>query len=499
MIVLSDVRSGFHRIKQQFVLSFMPWRGHYPMNVGYRSGFSFLGFLMVCSSILLLQSPPVEAQAWSATQKDGVYNIRDFGAVGDGQADDTLAIQKAIDAAAPSGGIVLVPVGRWLCRGHLELKIGVHLSGLNTSPVSWEPATGSILMPTEGRGNEEGPAFIEMRSSTSVSGLTIYYPEQRVEEIQPYPWTIQIRANPANRTEVSFDSTVADVTLINSFNGIRTGPTENGRHRIIRVNGCVLRRGILVDWTGDIGRIEDVQFHSHFWASPAFHGSWDKVFAYMQQHLEAFIFGRSDWEYVSNTFVFPASVGYRFIETLNGACNGQFSGIGADATGTAVLVEHIQPQGLLITNGEFDSHRVGRSTQVIIEATARGNIRLVNCGFWGPVEHNVLDHGMGFTSLTDCYFSNDSETTLYSVEVESGKIQIQNCTFGGVEDQRSPGHPSTGSPRQHQPPSIHLGPKVVSAIVRGNNGFHGVDVKNEIGARAILEGNEPFDPKGSSL
>ena len=452
----------------------------------------------VMSLLLLVSAIPPAGRSAARTESIvenaayGFYNIRDYGAAGDGETDDTSAIQKAIDAAAASGGVVWVPVGRWLCRGHLELKMGVHLSGLNLSPMSWEPATGSILMPTEGRGNESAPAFIEMRSSTSLTNITIFYPEQKVEDIEPYPWTVQIRGNPAHKGEVSFDSTVADVTLINSYDGIRTGPTENGRHRIVRVNGCVLRRGIYVDWTGDIGRIEDVQFHSHFWAGAAFHGNWDKVFAFMQRNLEAFVFGRSDWEYVSNTFVFPASVGYRFVETENGSCNGQFLGIGADATATAVLVEQIQAQGLLITNGEFDSHRVGRSTQVVIEQGARGNVRFVNCGFWGPAEHNVVVRGDGFTSLSDCYFSNDSDTKMYAIEVQAGKIQINNCTFGGIEKQGTPGHAPGRSATQLQPPSIHLAAGVRSAIVRGNNGFHGVEIKNDIGARAVIADNEPF-------
>jgi len=33
--------------------------------------------------------------------------------------------------------------------------------------------------------------------------------------------------------------------------------------------------------------------------------------------------------------------------------NGQLSGIGADATQNAVVVEAVQPMGLLITNGQF--------------------------------------------------------------------------------------------------------------------------------------------------
>jgi hypothetical protein len=427
-------------------------------------------------------------------------SIADFGAVADGQTDCTAAIQKAIDAASQKGGVVVIPIGRWRCNGHLELKMGVHLSGLNQAPQSWEPATGSILLATEGRGNEDAPAFLEMRSSTSLKGVTIYYPEQKVDDIRPYPWTIQIRAQSADTNAVSFDSTVENVTLINSYNGIRTGPTENGRHRLFQINGCVLRRGILVEGTGDIGRIENVQFHSHFWAHPAFAGNWNKVFAYMQQNLEAFIFGRTDWEYVNNTFVFPAKVGYRFIESpaksWGGACNGQFSGIGADACDTCVLVESLQPQGLQIVNGEFNAHRVGRSTQVVVEPDCSGSIRFVNCGFWGPVAHNAVLRGTSFVSFTDCYFSNDNhDDPGWSIVAEAGKLQVQNCTFDARSKQRKPGNAWTGNDPRAQPGSIHLKPGLRHAIIRGNNGYYGVNIKNEIGKKAILGENEPWKPK----
>ena len=450
------------------------------------------GLVLGMSVSAQVPAPSVLSQA----QAQGVFNIVDFGATAGGQADCTPAIQRAINAASEKGGVVLVPVGRWRCDGHLELKKGVHLSGVNQAPQSWEPATGSILLPTEGRDQESGPAFIEMRSSTSIKGVTIYYPEQRVEDIRPYPWTIRIRANPADRSEVSFDSTVENVTLINSYNGIRTGPTENGRHRLFQINGCVLRRGILVDWTGDIGRIENVQFHSHFWAHPAFEGNWKKVYAYMQQNLEAFIFGRTDWEYVNNTFVFPARVGYRFIETENGACNGQFSGIGADACDTCMLVESIQPQGLLVSNGEFNAHRVGRSTQIVVEPGCSGSIRFVNCGFWGPVAHNAVLRGPAYVSFSECYFSNDNQQDPgYSIVAENGKLQVHNSTFDARSRERKPGNAWTGHDARNQPGSIHLKAGLKSAILQGNNGYYGVKIQNDIGRKAILRDNEPFQPK----
>ena len=424
----------------------------------------------------------------------GVFDIREFGAIGGGNVDCTSAIQKAIDAASAKGGVVLIPAGKFLVQGHLLVRPGVHVAGINQAPQSWEPATGSILLATEGRDHEEGSALFEMRSSTSVRGVTIFYPEQIVDDIRPYPWTFHIRANPARPREVSFDATIENVTLVNSYNGIRTGPSENGRHRIMGVHGCVLRRGILVDWTGDIGRIENVQFHCHFWGHKDFAGNFNKAFAFMQKNLEAFIFGRTDWEYVTNTFVFPAKIGYHFIETNSGACNGQFLGIGADASETCMVVEAIQPQGLLITNGEFNSHREGRSTQLVVEKNCRGNIRLVNCGFWGPVEHNAVLLGNSFVSFSDCYFSNNFDTPSYALVAEGGKLQVSQCTFDAVSQRRKPGNAFADQDLRVQPPSIHLRPGLQHAIVRGNNGYYGVKISNDIGGKAIIADNEPWDP-----
>lgn len=445
------------------------------------------------AALALAVSGPTPAQHLTeALQGEGVHSVTAYGAVGDGAMDNTVAFQQAIDAASVKGGVVFVPAGRWLVKGHLVLKPGVHLMGVNAAPQSWEPQSGTVLLAVEGRGDEAAPAFIEMRSSTSLEGVTIYYPEQKVDDIRPYPWTIQIRGDAAVKNDVSFDETVQNVTLINSYNGIRTGPTENGRHRIMGVHGCVLRRGIYIDWTGDVGRVENVQFHSHFWANAAFGGNWDKVFAYMRAHLEAFTFGRTDWEYVTNTFVFPAKIGYKFIETENGACNGQFSGIGADACDTALEIGAIQPQGLQITNGEFNAHRVGRSTQLVILPECHGNVRLVNCGFWGPVEHNALLRGGGYVSFSDCYFSNNYDAPGAAIVAEAGKLQVQNCTFDALAKRRKPGNAFAGEPARYQPPSIHLKPGVRSAIVRGNNGYYGVNVINEIGAKAIVTDNEPY-------
>ncbi|MDE3098566.1 MAG: glycoside hydrolase family 28 protein [Verrucomicrobiota bacterium] len=61
------------------------------------------------------------------TQAGGIFNVRNFGARGNGTALDNPAINQAIDAAARAGGgTVLVPAGTYLC-GSIHLKSNVHL------------------------------------------------------------------------------------------------------------------------------------------------------------------------------------------------------------------------------------------------------------------------------------------------------------------------------------------------------------------------------------
>jgi polygalacturonase len=58
---------------------------------------------------------------------DDYFNVRKFGAAGDGKALDSPAINKAIDAAAEAGGgTVLIPAGSYL-SGSIHLKSNIHL------------------------------------------------------------------------------------------------------------------------------------------------------------------------------------------------------------------------------------------------------------------------------------------------------------------------------------------------------------------------------------
>jgi polygalacturonase len=65
--------------------------------------------------------------ASTTTAPMGIFDVRKYGATGDGKTLDTVAVNKAIEAAAAvGGGVVLFPAGMYLCFS-IRLKSQVHL------------------------------------------------------------------------------------------------------------------------------------------------------------------------------------------------------------------------------------------------------------------------------------------------------------------------------------------------------------------------------------
>jgi hypothetical protein len=402
---------------------------------------------------------------WSAT--NDVFVVQDFGARGDGKSDDTAAFQRALDTAGKAGGgVIYAARGNYFFAGHLVVPSAVTLKGMWESVPSHvglrdaktpKPTDdGTTFLATESRGQEDGAPFITLNNNSTLKGVVIYYPEQKVdEEPQAYPWSVAMRGkNPA----------VLEVELLNSYNGIDA--RHNERHLIRDVQGQPLRRGIMIDDIYDIGRVENVHFNPWWSLKP-------KLFQWQQAHGEAFIIGRSDWQYVFNTFCFGYNIGYKFIETRAGVCNGNFLGIGADDCFTAVTVENSAPFGLLISNGEFVSFHGPDPTMVRVEPTNLGSVRFVNCAFWGPCNQIAKIAGRGTTGFSDCTFVqwDHNKEGRSAIQASDGTVLVRGCEF------------------RENKPQIELGQGVRRAVITDNVIAGALRLTNRAGPKAVIANN----------
>lgn len=352
------------------------------------------------------------------------FNVKDFGAVGDGKTDCTEAFQKALDAAAPSFGTVFADGGNYLFKGHLNVPNGVTLKGTFDGALSHNGIRdkgfplptdgGTCFLVTENEGVEEGPAFITLNTSSTLKGVVIYYPNQKPDKIPvPYPWSIAMRGKNPN---------VFQVELLNSYNGIDA--TQNERHIVRDVTGQPLRRGIFADAIYDIGRWENIHFNPWFSMT-------DPLWNWQLENGEAFIIGRSDWHYLTNCFCYGYKVGYKFIMTNAGACNAQLLGIGADGCNKSVLVEACNSIGLMFVNAELVA-MFGKDPVMleISENCKDGVIMFQNSVFWGPCKTNVIQKA-GSLTLQGCNFAewDFKGEGNSSINVLGGDTIIDACRF----------------------------------------------------------------------
>ncbi|MCP5516232.1 MAG: hypothetical protein H7A45_03125 [Verrucomicrobiales bacterium] len=394
-------------------------------------------------------------------------SVRNFGAVGDGVADDTAAFQKALDAAAAAGGgTVHAPRGNYLFAGSLNVPAGVSLRGI------WEsvPAhngirdrglpkptdDGTTFLVTGGAGDESATPFLTLNHNSTLKGVVLYYPNQKPDDVpEPYPWAIHIRGkNPA----------VLAVEMLNPYNGINTTGSE--RHLIRDVHGQPLRRGVLVDQIYDIGRIENVHFNPWWSMQP-------KLFQWQMENGEAFIFGRTDWQYVLNTFCFGYRIGYHFIKTEKGVCNGNFLGLGADDCQTSLVVDDCAPFGLLITNGEFVSFHGPDPTMIDVREENTGSVRFVNCAFWGPCNQIAKVAGRGTVGFTDCTFVqwDRNREGRHAIQAAGGTLLVRGCEFR--------------APR----PQIDLGEGVRRAVITDNVFGGDEHIRNQTTGKVAIANN----------
>lgn len=395
--------------------------------------------------------------AWPSTaeprgEPNMTVNVRDHNAAGDGATDDTAAFQAALDQAGEAGGgVVTVPRGDYLIGGRLVVPDHVTLEGTWRAPITGGHHHGSTLLATAGRGEADGEPFISLRTNATLSGLTVFYPEQTAPEPTPYPWCVR---------QVADNASLINVLLVNPYQAVDCGTVTGGRHFISGLYAQALKTGLKIDRCFDVGRVENVHFWP-FWNHDQALWDWQKA------NGTAFQIGRTDWEYMFNCFCIFYRLGFHFAATEAGAPNAVLTQCGSDIGPTAVRVSDCQAHaGVAFANSQF-------MAGIEVEATNTGPVKFTGCGFWFCQEPNVDHHaqiaGRGHVTFNGCHFIDWDKAGRGSacIDHRAGGLTVTGCDFMDAGKAQ-----------------VAIGPDIDAALVYGNRLRGAEGIRNEAGAKA---------------
>lgn len=451
-------------------------------NIFVKSEIIFVIFLMALFSVETADAQIKKQQTLQHSIKT-VYSTKDwvisdfvvtdpmFGAKAEPGFDNRAAFQAAIDAAYESGGgVVYIPAGNYefhstqigiksvrvrqgtsenkkdfnyeyVLRLHpgvqlrgdwaapefnngmvlgtiLEVRVGKNAPNYDGSVKSWwnDSQAGNALRTTY---TSIADRFIEMNAGTGVTNLSIWYPEQNINDVKPYPWTLfQTQGNCA---------TIEHVTLVNSYNGFNSAPSE--LHYVLDSYITALNKGIEVHVCTDIGRIENVSINPEYWAKSGLPGAptLAELTAYTKANSVGFQMHRSDWEYISYLHISGYKTGI-WIGREPGfadAPNAQLYEVHVDNCENGLYVEDVNPYGILISNSSFGAAKGGNAVYFYKDFSTSTQFNGVE--FSGPI---VSDGSDGVISFESCLFGKYSD---YALKINNGNVLLSQCHFENAD------------------------------------------------------------------
>lgn len=451
-------------------------------NIFVKSEIIFVIFLMALFSVETADAQIKKQQTLQHSIKT-VYSTKDwvisdfvvtdpmFGAKAEPGFDNRAAFQAAIDAAYESGGgVVYIPAGNYefhstqigiksvrvrqgtsenkkdfnyeyVLRLHpgvqlrgdwaapesnngmvlgtiLEVRVGKNAPNYDGSVKSWwnDSQAGNALRTTY---TSIADRYIEMNAGTGVTNLSIWYPEQNINDVKPYPWTLfQTQGNCA---------TIEHVTLVNSYNGFNSAPSE--LHYVLDSYITALNKGIEVHVCTDIGRIENVSISPEYWAKSGLPGAptLAELTAYTKANSVGFQMHRSDWEYISYLHISGYKTGI-WIGREPGfadAPNAQLYEAHVDNCENGLYVEDVNPYGILISNSSFGAAKGGNAVYFYKDFSTSTQFNGVE--FSGPI---VSDGSDGVISFESCLFGKYSD---YALKINNGNVLLSQCHFENAD------------------------------------------------------------------
>ncbi len=361
--------------------------------------------------------------------------VQDFGARGDGVHNDRDAFQKALDyARSLGGGTVYAPAGAYRIEGTLAVPRSVYLAGVWQDPdeAPGSMKDGTLLLALPEPGIDKTP-FITLGASAGVMGLTVYYPEQKLDAPVEYAATIHVKDTLDGKANAF--SSVYCTTLVNPYYGLQMGPQWNELHFINRLRMSPLWRGAYCNMCTDVGRIQGMTVSAKYWA--VYEGlRRETVAARMKESLTALVLQRTDGQNCYDLLLEDCRTGILFERDPNGVgevtgANGQFSRIVIRNAATGISGTYSQG-GCTFSMTVIEADGSEGSACVAFHKGFIANNSFYNADFANPGGPCfVLEEGNTGTLImhnTTVHAWGEGHPAIRQMD---GFLQIINCTFEG--------------------------------------------------------------------
>lgn len=230
-----------------------------------------------------------------------------------GMIDATNQIQFAIDQVANlGGGTVFLPVGKYLVTDTINLPAYVTLRGDWQCPQGENLTYGTIILAKPsvlGTSKPQDKPLFNLSGNSAINGLTFYYPDQTVENVKQYGYTIY--------ADQPVTTTIKNVTFINSAYGVGVSLNKN-YNELVNINnlyGTFLYNAIAHNATTDVGFFDNVNISTQFWQNAdagLSRANGVALNSFVKNNLNALVLGDLDDQLISNLTIDGAKRGITF-------------------------------------------------------------------------------------------------------------------------------------------------------------------------------------------
>jgi hypothetical protein len=342
------------------------------------------------------------------------FNVRDYGAIGDGSTNDYAAIQAAINAAQTNGGLVVFPPGRYLSNSTLTVQAdSVVLVGVG-QPSKQTTSKGAVLI--NGSTTSDLLAFSNC-SGSGMSGFLIY-----------------TAGTPTAGYGVTFDTcyncTVELVRIESVWNGIKVYRSTGTRLTDIEMRDLKGTRGVQYEGTSSItsNSLFITRMVTDMPGTNNTSCDWISMYdyAYSIQVLDTHLIngGRG--------FVIDSSSSL-IVPKFAALCN-----INTDHTsGSGISIG--RAEDVRIVNSWVGSDLTNNG--ITIGSTFIREFSVLNSRIHGNKQHGVLINGGEGVHIKDCAIGNNSANSAATYHGVTVGANISNFYIMGNNFRGTPGNP----------------------------------------------------------